>query len=194
MDQRFDDERHYPPYVHDAWAETLAQQRERLAQAGRVGYGSDAYSYPGMDESPPQQSMGDSSDSWQHWSPQAQYAPQQEFSGVGGDYDPHVHGDRRSKIIDHDHPPTWDGEKPEDHVRTYLRWLNLWLRTTKTQESQRGMIIWQATKGKLRSLFEANFEDDDKLVSEEAPAEMIKLVKATFHEYLEDKVADVFEK
>ena len=55
------------------------------------------------------------------------------------------------------------------------------------------MIIWQATKGKRRSLFEANFQDDDKLVSEECPAEMIKLVKATFHEYLEEKVADVFE-
>ena len=100
--------------VTNTWAETLAQQRERLAQAGRVGYGTDAYSYPGMDESPPQQSMGESSNSWEHWSPTAQYAPQQEFSGVGGDYDPHVHGDRRSKIIDHDHPPTWDGEKPEE--------------------------------------------------------------------------------
>ena len=55
------------------------------------------------------------------------------------------------------------------------------------------MIIWQATKGRLRALFEANFQDDEKLVSEECPAEMIKLVKATFHEYLEEKVAAVFE-
>ena len=66
MDQSFDDQRSYPPHVHDAWADTLAQQRERLAQAGRDGYGTDAYSYPGMDESPPQPSIGASSNSWEH--------------------------------------------------------------------------------------------------------------------------------
>ena len=48
MDQSFDEQRSYPPHVHDSWADTLAQQRERLAQAGRDGYGTDAYSYPGM--------------------------------------------------------------------------------------------------------------------------------------------------
>ena len=54
MDPDFDYDRPYPHHVHDAWAETLAQQRERRAQASRDGYGTDAYSYPGMDDSPPQ--------------------------------------------------------------------------------------------------------------------------------------------
>ena len=123
MDHDFDHDRPYPPHVHDAWAETLAEQRAALAQAGRDGYGTDGFNYPGMDDTPPQPSPGASSNSWQDWLPIAQYAQQQEFSGVGGDYDPNVHGDRRSKIIDHDHPPTWDGDKPEEVVRSYLRWV-----------------------------------------------------------------------
>ena len=64
MDHDFDEQRPYPPYVPDAWAESLAQQRERLARAGRDGYGTDAFSYPGMDDSPPQPSEGASSNSW----------------------------------------------------------------------------------------------------------------------------------
>ena len=149
----------------------MATQRQRSTQVGRDGYGQDADSYPNMDDSPPQPSVGAGSNSWERWTPTAQYARADEFTGVGGDYDPHAHGDKRSKIIDH--PPSWDGDKPEEYVRSYLRWLKIWLATTKTQENQRGIIIWQATKGKLCALIEAVFKEDEKLISPEAPDDII---------------------
>ena len=37
--------------------------------------------------------------------------------------------DHRSKML-HDKPPHWDGEKPEQLLKPYLKEMSLWLKTT----------------------------------------------------------------
>ena len=90
-----------------------------------------------------------------------------------------------------DVPPVWDGKEPQKNVRTYLKLLNIWLKTTRTRKDCQGYVLLNASKGELRELYDGI--DEDELASERCPEVMIALVKEMFAQFLKRPIPEVVE-
>ena len=90
------------------------------------------------------QNTAHSQEAWHAYHTPAGFQPQQaqseeDFTGVvGGTWD-FTQASGQNRIIDHDKPPEWDGEKPEMLARPYVKKLTNSLKTTKVAKKQQGM-------------------------------------------------------
>ena len=91
-----------------------------------------------------------------------------------------------------DTPPSWDGKDPDNLLEPYLKLLKVWLTTTRTQNTQRGVVILQHAKGDLYTfLNELTF---DQLTQSDSGDLVVDHIKEIYAEYLERDLPKAIEK
>ena len=93
--------------------------------------------------------------------------------------------------IVHDSPPVWNGTKPETQSEPYLKLLQGWLSTTRTQKSQQGMTILQYSDGDLKVLI--NELDIATLTSEESGQRVFDHIKEQYQEFVDKPMPQAIE-
>ena len=80
---------------------------------------------------------------------------------------------------------------PQKNVKSYIKILNIWLRTTRTQKDYRGYVLYNAAKGDLKELYDGL--DEDELAADDCPQRMILLIKGMFAQFLLRPIPEVVE-
>ena len=91
-----------------------------------------------------------------------------------------------------DKPPVWDGKDPYKNLEQYLRMLELWVKTTRTDKHQHGYTILQNTSGSLNEIIYHGL-DNDAITSQESGEKVLTLVKEAFSEFLDSKLPQRIE-
>ena len=95
------------------------------------------------------------------------------------------------KVIN-DVPPSWDGKDPDNQIEPYLKMLHMWLNTTRTLKTQRGMTLLTYSQGDLKLLI--NELDIETLTSENSGQVVYEYVKTNYLEYLDKKMPKAIER
>ena len=99
---------------------------------------------------------------------------------------------REPQRIVHDVPPTWDGKDPDEQAEPFLKLLEGWLSTTRTQRTQRGMVILQYAQGDLKLI--VNELDIAVLTSETSGEKCLAHIRESYSEYLDKQLPKALER
>ena len=92
----------------------------------------------------------------------------------------------------HDLPPTWEGKDPHTQLEPYIKLLRIWMNTTGTLRSQRGVTIMQYASGDWKAII--NELDIDDLTAKDSGDRVIKLIEKEYAEYIVDRDQFVLKK
>ena len=93
--------------------------------------------------------------------------------------------DHRSKML-HDKPPHWDGEKPEQLLKPYLKEMSLWLKTTDTPKKRQGMAIMGYASGKLKQIIDAL--EEDQIVDDSGGMLVMEHIQKQYQHYVDKRL------
>ena len=177
--------------------EDAPEEHPAQDDAGQAEYGyDDAWAYARQQRSSDDDwyrvgssgtNSGDSQYGWGSYAQSRNYAQ----SGVSISRDQRGQEPDGKGLKPGDAPPIWDGKEPQRNVKTYLKMLNLWLRTTRTSKDSRGYVLYNASKGDLRELYDSLDEDD--LAADDCPQKMILLIKEMFAQFLLRPIPEIVE-
>ena len=91
----------------------------------------------------------------------------------------------------HDVPPPWDGQQPEAQLEPYVKLLEGWLATTRSQKSQRGMTILHYAGGDLKLIIHEL--EISELTQDDGGKKVLEYVRSSFAAYVDKKLPRAIE-